>query len=78
MASLATRDAATAAEIQQRMSSVNEESDYMPGVGNNRDGISESDFAAIYRDRTSPEYQQRLAEIQQLIESRPLFSGLDF
>ncbi|MEQ8954819.1 MAG: hypothetical protein RL120_11855, partial [Gammaproteobacteria bacterium] len=76
LASLATRDAATATIIQERMSKVVEESDYMPQVGNNRDGISETDFVAIYRDRSSPEYQQRLAEIQSLIESRPLFSGL--
>ncbi len=76
LASLATRDAASATIIQQRMSVVTEESDYMPVVGNNRDGISETDFAAIYRDRNSPEYQQRLAEIESLIQSRPLFAGL--
>ena len=49
----------------------------MPEVGDNRDGISESDFAAIYSDRNSPEYQRRLADIQALIKTRALFKDLD-
>jgi len=48
----------------------------MPEGGNNRDGLSETDFNAIYTDRNSAEYQARLAEIQMLIEMRPLFYGL--
>ena len=48
----------------------------MPEVGNNRDGISETDFNAIYIDRNSTEYNQRLEEIQSLIDARPLFQGL--
>ena len=48
----------------------------MPEVGNNRDGLSETDFNAMYTDRNSPQYQSRLAEIQALIDGRPLFTSL--
>lgn len=76
MAELCTLDAETAKVMQSRLANLTSESDYMPEVGSNRDGLSETDFNALYRDRSSPEYQQRLAEIQSIIESRPLFSGL--
>ena len=77
LASYSTQDPATAIEMQKRLATLQTESDYMPEVGDNRDGISESDFAAIYSDRNSPEYQRRLADIQALIETRALFQGLD-
>jgi hypothetical protein len=48
----------------------------MPVVGNNRDGIPESDFTAIYNDRSSSEYQERLNEIEEMINSKPLFRDL--
>lgn len=76
LAGYATRDAETAVILQQRLANLSEESDYMPEVGNNRDGLSEDDFNALYADRNSPEFQGRLAEIEELILSRPLFLGL--
>lgn len=76
MASFATRDASSALLMQERMSKLQNESDYMPAVGNNRDGLSEADFNAQFTDRNSPEYQARVREIQQLIDSRPVFAGL--
>lgn len=69
-------DSLTARLIQERLANLQNESDYMPVVGSNRDGLSESDFNAIYQNRNSVEYQQRLAEIQKLIDDRPLFQGL--
>lgn len=78
MARLATTDPRGAREMQRRMAEIRFESDYMPeDIGGNRDGLSESDFNALYQDRTSPEYQQKLEEIRLLIYSRPLFQGLD-
>ena len=77
LASYSTQDLATAIEMQKRLATLQTESDYMPEVGDNRDGISESDFAAIYSDRNSQEYQRRLADIQALIETRALFQDLD-
>ena len=62
--------------MQERLANLGSESDYMPEVGNNRDGLSESAFNAMYTDSSSPEYQRRLAEIQTLINSKPLFAGL--
>jgi hypothetical protein len=74
LASLATRDAETAILMQERMSNLQSETDYMPEGGSNRDGLSESDFNAIFQDRNSIEYQQRLQEIEVQVYSRPLFS----
>jgi hypothetical protein len=76
MAQLATSNPETAKIMQGRLADLQNESDYMPQVGNNRDGLSETDFNAMYTDRSSPQYAHRLAEIQTLIDSRPLFSGL--
>ena len=76
LANYLTANSASAIEMQRRLSKILIESDYMPEVGNNRDGISETDFNAIYIDRSSAEYNQRLEEIQSLIDARPLFQGL--
>lgn len=76
MAELSTNNPQTAAIMQDRLASLQNESEYMPEVGSNRDGLSETDFNAMYTDRTSPQYADRLAEIQTLIENRPLFAGL--
>lgn len=76
IAQLATTDPEIAKTMQGRLANLQSESDYMPTVGNNRDGLSETDFNAMYTDRSSPQYAERLAEIQALIENRPLFSGL--
>lgn len=76
MAELCTGNPATARIMQNRLANLTSETDYMPEVGSNRDGLSETDFNALYRDRSSPEYQQRLAEIQTIVESRPLFVDL--
>ncbi len=76
IAQLATNNPETAKIMQGRLANLQNESDYMPEVGSNRDGLSETDFSALYTDRNSPQYQERLAEIQTLIDSRPLFSGL--
>lgn len=76
LASLATRDQATALLMQERLSQISNESDYMPEVGDNRDGLSETDFSALYQDRSSQEYQLRLSQIEELIAARPLFQDL--
>ena len=76
IAQLATTRTETAKVMQDRLANLQNESDYMPQVGNNRDGLSETDFNEMYTDRSSPQYVQRLAEIQTLIDSRPLFAGL--
>ena len=77
LASHATRNPASAAELQARITNMESESDFMPEVGNSRDGISEADFGVIYRDRNSTEYAARMTEIRNLIEGLPLFQGLE-
>ena len=76
LANYLTADSDSAIEMQRRLSQILTESDYMPEVSNNRDGISETDFNAIYIDRNSTEYKRRLEEIRSLINARPLFQGL--
>jgi len=76
LASYSTMNRQSALEMQKRMTNLQMESDYMPEVGGSRDGISESAFNAIYSDRNSSEYRQRILEIQAFIDSRPLFQGL--
>lgn len=76
LASYATRDADTAILMQRRLANLSAETDYMPEIGNNRDGLSEDDFNALYADRNSPEYLQRLSDIEELILARPLFDNL--
>ena len=76
MANLSTNNINSALEMQLRLASVEFEEDYMPRVGNSRDGIPEEDFAIMYNDRTSAEYQSRVFEITEIIHSRPLFKNL--
>lgn len=76
IAQLSTADPETAKIMQGRLANIQDESDYMPEVGNSLDGLSETDFNAIYTDRNSPQYRERLDEIQTLIDSRPLFFDL--
>jgi hypothetical protein len=53
------------------------ESEYMPAVGNNRDGLTEVDFSEQYTDRNSDEYRQRLEQIQELIYQQSLFQNFN-
>ena len=63
--------------MQKRLSELKAESDFMPEVGNNRDGLPESTFNAIYADSSSTEYIQRMNEIREAIEAKPIFQGLN-
>ena len=59
--------------MQRRLSELEAESDFMPEVGNSRDGISESTFNSIYADSSSSEYLEKLNEIREAIEEKPIF-----
>ena len=76
LASRAMQDRNSAIEMQKRLSELRAESDFMPEVGNNRDGLSESTFNAIYADSSSTEYIQKMNEIRDAIEAKPIFKGL--
>ena len=75
LASLAMQNKTSAIEMQRRLSELEAESDFMPEVGINRDGISESAFNSIYADSSSSEYLERLNEIRETIEAKPIFQG---
>ena len=76
LASRAMQDRDSAIEMQKRLSELKAESDFMPEVGNNRDGLPESTFTAIYADSSSAEYIQRMNEIREAIEAKPIFQDL--
>ena len=76
LASRAMQDRDSAIEMQKRLSELKAESDFMPEVGNNRDGLPESTFNAIYADSSSAEYIQRMNEIREAIEAKPIFQDL--
>jgi len=76
LASRAMQDRDSAIEMQKRLSELKAESDFMPEVGNNRDGLPESTFNAIYADSSSAEYNQRMNEIREAIEAKPIFQDL--
>ena len=73
LASLAMKNKSSALEMQRRLSELEAESDFMPEVGNSRDGISESTFNSIYADSSSSEYLEKLNEIREAIEEKPIF-----
>jgi hypothetical protein len=77
MADFATRDPESALKFQRRMIALEAESEYMPPVGNNRDGLTEADFSEQYTDRNSDEYRQRLEQIQELIYQQSLFQNFN-
>ncbi len=76
IARLATQDRSTALLMQERLAQLTSEAEYMPTVGSNGDGLSETDFNAQYQDRSSQEYQRRVAEIETMVAEKPLFQGL--
>ena len=76
LASRAMQDINSALEMQKRLSELRTESDFMPEVGNNRDGLSESTFNAIYADSNSTEYIEKMNEIREAIDAIPIFQGL--
>lgn len=77
IADFATRNPTSALEFQRRMIALQAESEYMPPVGSNRDGLTEADFSEQYTDRNSDEYRQRLQQIQDLIYQQPLFQNIN-
>ena len=75
LAEFATKSDASALEFQRRVIALSDDAEYMPVVGNNRDGMTEAAFSDQYRDRSSTEFAQRLREIQTMIAERPFFAN---
>jgi len=75
LAEFATKSDASALEFQRRVIALSDDSEYMPVVGNNRDGMTEAAFLDQYRDRGSTEFAKRLREIQTMIAERPFFAN---
>ena len=75
LAEFATKSDASALEFQRRVIALSDDAEYMPVVGNNRDGMTEAAFSVQYRDRSSTEFAERLREIQTMIAERPFFAN---
>ena len=75
LAEFATKSETSALEFQRRAIALSDDAEYMPVVGNNRDGMTEAAFSVQYRDRSSTEFAQRLREIQTMIAERPFFAN---
>lgn len=72
-----TQDPAAARRMQQLLINANSEADYMPTPRLDADGLDEESFAASFGDRNSEAYLERLQEIEQSIQSLPLYSESD-
>ena len=75
LAEFATKSDESALEFQRRIIALSDDTEYMPVVGNNRDGMTEAAFSDQYRDRSSTEFAQRIREIQTMIAERPFFAN---
>jgi hypothetical protein len=73
LAMLATDTQASAREFQRRLLTLEGDAQLNPGVGDSRDGLSQSEFEAQYRSRSSSEYQQRLDAIDSELSQLALF-----
>jgi len=73
LAMLATDTQASAREFQRRLLTLKGDAQLIPGVGDSRDGLSQSEFEAQYRSRSSSEYQKRLDAIDSELSQLALF-----
>lgn len=69
----ATSSPTEAVQLQQRLSTASEESDYMPPVSRDNAGLTQDDFSAQYTDRNSDAYVARVADIDQQIAALPIY-----
>ncbi|PCH60570.1 MAG: hypothetical protein COC19_05770 [SAR86 cluster bacterium] len=76
LARLATQDENSARIMQQRLSQLSDDSDYLPLMSNQADGLSEADFNTLYQDQSSPSYLAKVAEIRKLVSASVIFEGL--
>lgn len=70
---IAVHNQQSAMWLQAFMQSLTEESQLLPRPRTDADGLSESDFAESFTNRNSPVYQERLQEIETMIEALPLY-----
>jgi hypothetical protein len=69
----ATSSPAEAQQLQHRLASASEETDYMPPVSRDNAGLTEDDFSAQFTDRNSEAYVARLADIDEQIAALPIY-----
>ena len=76
LANIATADQNSAQQLQDMLRENHDETLYMPNTPRN-ESMNESAFAEYYGDQQSPAFLQRLANINDSIAERPLFTAFD-
>jgi len=71
--SAATSSPESALDLQERLATATQETDYMPIVARDYTGLTEDDFSQQYQDRVSQAYLDRVAEINTQIAVLPIY-----
>src|SRR5690606_34686141 len=62
--------------LQERLMRADNEYDYMPVPRTDADGLDEDSFVAEFGDRNGPAYQARIKEIEDSVQTLPLYNQL--
>jgi hypothetical protein len=64
----------SAREFQRRLQDLQSDTELIPLVGGNRDGLSQREFERQYQSRMSDEYRERIEDIDKEVAQLALFA----
>jgi hypothetical protein len=64
----------SAREFQRRLQNLQSDTELIPLVGGNRDGLSQREFERQYQSRMSDEYRERIEDIDKEVAQLALFA----
>ena len=73
---VATSNPEAARLLQERLKRADNEYDYMPVPRTDADGLDEDSFVAEFGDRSGPAYLERIREIENSVQTLPLYNQL--
>ena len=71
---LAVTSEDSAREFQRRLQDLQSDTELIPLVGGNRDGLSQREFERQYQSRMSDEYRERIEDIDKEVAQLALFA----
>ena len=74
LAELAVTSEDSAREFQRRLQNLQSDTELIPLVGGNRDGLSQREFERQYQSRMSDEYRERIEDIDKEVAQLALFA----
>ncbi len=74
LAELAVTSEDSAREFQRRLQDLQSDTELIPLVGGNRDGLSQREFERQYQSRMSDEYRERIEDIDKEVAQLALFA----